>query len=85
MTYTILEDDGTLVVRMQGRLDRQAVDVHFARSLDGVVRITAFVDGNSDATRRAGDLHDCVADHTVVLFSVARCENVKSVFYFEER
>lgn len=43
MTYTILEDDGTLVVRMQGRLDRQGtpdVETALEGKLDDVTDLT---------------------------------------------
>ena len=52
------------------RIGRQAVDVHYARLLDDVVRIVVLVDGDRDPVGRVRHLRNGIDDEAVVLLAV---------------
>ena len=68
----------------KGRVYRQAVDVHFARLLYGVVRVIGLVDCNRNARGIVRNLRNGVDDQSVVLLTVVGGYYVKSVSQFEE-
>ena len=64
---------------VKGRVDRQAVDVHFQRFQNRPARVILFVYANGDSQRIACDLHYAVYDAAVVFSSVVGGQNVQSV------
>lgn len=64
---------------VKGRVDRQAVDVHFQRFQNRPARVILFVYANGDSQRIACDLHYAVYDAAVVFSSVVGGQNVQPV------
>ena len=67
------------------RVLRQNGDIEHTGLFDHIAGVIAFIDGDADALGCVGLLHDGVDDAAVVLFAVARGENVKPVGKREHR
>ena len=69
---------------LEGGFSGEAVDVHFARLLNDVVRVVFFVDRYADAVGGARELGDGIYDQAVVLFAIVGGDDVKTVADLEK-